>query len=314
MSALRAVVTGGTGFIGSRLCEELLRDGATVYAVVRENSLHRTRIPIHPNLIVVEGDLSAIQLWGTELKRIVDGFDVFYHLAWEGVGNKLRNDVVQIHNLGTVLETIKLAKELGCNQWIGTGSQAEYGPLNQVIQEDAPNKPSTLYGAAKLAAGNMSAIWGRELGIPCQWVRIFSTYGPGDSSGWMLTDVIGQLLDGAVPRLTLGEQLWDYLHVHDAADALIALAKSASSNCGTYNLGSGTSQTIRSIVETVREIIDPQIPLAFGDIPYRPDQVMHLEANINRLKEQTGWKPRIDLTTGLKQTIEYIRNNRAVNR
>ncbi|BBI36130.1 NAD-dependent epimerase/dehydratase family protein [Cohnella abietis] len=310
MSSSRVVVTGGTGFIGSKLCEELLSRGVTVYAVVRSNSSQRTRLLNHSGLIIVEGDLNNVIQWSTELKRVQGGFDVFYHLAWEGVGNKYRNDQIQINNLNSLLETIKLAKELGCSQWIGTGSQAEYGPLNEIIQEEAPNKPTTLYGATKVAGGNMSAILGRELGIPCQWVRIFSTYGPGDSGGWMLIDVIGQLLDGVTPKLTLGEQLWDYLHVQDAAEALIALAESAPVDSNTYNLGSGSSQTIRAIVETVRDIIDPDIPLCFGDIPYRPDQVMHLEANVDKLREQTGWKPKIDLKNGLNQTVEYIRNSR----
>jgi UDP-glucose 4-epimerase len=310
MNSLRVVVTGATGFIGSRLCRELLSSGTTVYAVIRASSPQLVRIPNHPSLHIVEGDLSTVLQWGNELKKVNGGFNVFYHLAWEGVGNKFRNDEIQIHNLNSVLETINLAKDLGCRQWIGTGSQAEYGPLNQVIREDAPTKPSTLYGAVKLAAGNMSAIWGGKLNIPCQWVRIFSTYGPGDSGGWLLTDVISQLLDGIVPKLTLGEQLWDYLHVQDAAEALIALAESSPVNCETYNLGSGRSQSIRAIVETVRDIIDPEIPLVFGDISYRSDQVMHLEANIDKLTDQTGWKPRIDLQIGLNQTVEYIRNNR----
>jgi UDP-glucose 4-epimerase len=309
MNSLRAVVTGATGFIGSKLCEELLIRGWSVYAIIRADSKNQSRLPIHPNLFCIEGSMDSVSQWGSVLKGLNNQFQAFYHLAWEGVGNSLRNDSVQFGNLNPTLETVKLAKELGCNQWIGTGSQAEYGPANIRISEDAITRPTTLYGASKLSAGLLSQIWGRELGIYCQWVRVFSTYGPGDNGGWMLTDVIKHLLAGTQPKLTLGEQLWDYLYVNDAAKALVSLAVSNLTSSGVYNLGYGKSQPIRKIVEIARDQINPSFPLVFGELPYRPDQVMHLEANIDKLQNHTGWVPKTDLVSGIKQTIEYIKQN-----
>jgi nucleoside-diphosphate-sugar epimerase len=232
--------------------------------------------------------------------------EVFYHLGWIGVGNAHRYDLEQYDNPRQVIDAIKLAAQVGCHRWVGTGSQAEYGPANRRLDEQAPLRPTTLYGAAKVASWALGQILGERLGLRMVWARVFSTYGPGDAAGWMLTDVIGTLLRGGCPALTQGVQLWDYLHVDDAAEALYRLGAAPCAE-GVYNLGSGQARTIRSIVETVRDLIDPTLPLGFGEVPYRPDQVMHLEADVTRLRRDVGWEPRVDLETGLADLIASLR-------
>lgn len=306
---VNAIITGATGFLGAALAGRILESGGKVAAIVRRNSPNRLRLADHPSLQVVEGDLSDVGSWRVPLS----GFrgEVFYHLAWNGVGNSFRNDPLQITNIEPSLATLRLAAELGCRRWIGAGSQGEYGPLNKRISEQEPLAPTTLYGAAKGATCLLSQALGRQLGVETVWARVFSTYGPGDNSGWMLVDVIRQLLAGQRPALTPGEQLWDYLYVDDAADALFAMG-SADHLCGVYNLGSGQSRTIRSIAEIARDMIDPSLPLGFGEIPYRPDQVMHLEADIDKLVRETGWRPRIELESGVKNLLEWIKESVSV--
>lgn len=297
-----AIVTGAAGFIGSFLVDSLLGKGCKVIAVVRKASPHSKRLPPHPNLRVVKGNLADISTWQEKLSGLRPA--VFYHLAWHGVGNAQRNSLRQLENISMALATLQLARKLGCRRWVGAGSQAEYGPLNRPIAETDPAEPTTLYGAAKLSACLLARILGEQTGIETTWVRIFSTYGPGDKEGWLLTDLIKKLLKGERPSLTAGEQLWDYLYAADAAEAFVHLGINPKTT-GVYNLGSGRSQTIRSVAETVRDMIDPALELGLGDLPYRPDQVMHLEANIAKLKKATGWYPRTTLEQGIRQTIDY---------
>ena len=121
--------------------------------------------------------------------------------------------------------------------------------------------------------------------------------------------LIGRLLAGERPALTAGAQRWDYLYVGDAAGA-VAEAATNERATGDYNLGSGTAPTLRSIVERIRDLIDPALPLGFGEVPYRPDQVMHLQADVGRLRADLGWSPRVGLDEGLRRTVEWYREHR----
>jgi nucleoside-diphosphate-sugar epimerase len=303
-SPVNAIVTGATGFLGAALVARLLAAGGRVAVIARQDSPNLKRLPDHPSLLVVNGDFSDVGAWQEPLAGFTA--EVFYHLAWNGVGNSYRNDPRQTANIEPSLETLRLARELGCRRWVGTGSQAEYGPLNRRISEIDPPEPTSLYGAAKAATCLLTQVLGKQLGIEPVWARVFSTYGPGDNSGWMLVDVIRQLLDGQRPALTPGEQLWDYLYVDDAADALFAMGKIENLS-GIYNLGSGQSRTIRSIAEMARDLINPELPLGFGEIPYRPDQVMHLEADIDKLIKDTGWRPQVSLEAGIRNLVDWIK-------
>jgi nucleoside-diphosphate-sugar epimerase len=193
--------------------------------------------------------------------------------------------------------------------WLGLGSQAEYGPQSRPIDESAPTRPTTLYGAAKLSVCVTAERLCDGLGVRFAWLRLFSSYGPGDHPNWMIPYLIEKLLNGERPSLTAGEQLWDYIYAADAAAAIAAVARQTAAT-GVFNLGSGRAEPLRRIVERIRDGIDPRLPLGFGEIPYRPDQVMRLEADISRLRAATGWAPRTPLETGLAKTIEWHRERR----
>ncbi|UOF91388.1 NAD-dependent epimerase/dehydratase family protein [Fodinisporobacter ferrooxydans] len=302
---LNYIVTGATGFIGSHLVKVLLETGGKVVVFVRSDSIKLSVLPKHKNLIILEGDFNNIETWHEKLEKNINfKIDVFYHLAWKGVFNSLRNDIQQIMNIKPTIDTLFLAEKIKCKRWIGVGSQAEYGPLNKKISEVDPTNPTTLYGSAKLSSCMLTQMLGRQLSLEVGWVRIFSTYGPEDNSGWFLMHVIDQLLKGQRPKLTLGEQFWDYLYITDAVNALKALGECQELN-GIYNLGSGKVYKIRTIVEKIRDIINPNIQLLFGEIPYRADQVMHLEANIDKIHKDTGWYPKFSLDEGIRIILNY---------
>jgi nucleoside-diphosphate-sugar epimerase len=133
---------------------------------------------------------------------------------------------------------------------------------------------------------------------------VFSTYGPLEDLSWMIPYLIRTLLRRERPSLTACEQQWDYLFGPDAADAIWSVAKTTTAT-GVFNFGSGRANSLRKIVETLRDAIDPNLPLGIGEVPYRPDQVMHLEADIARLTRATGWTPATSLEEGLKQTVAW---------
>jgi UDP-glucose 4-epimerase len=127
-----------------------------------------------------------------------------------------------------------------------------------------------------------------------------------DDPAWLIPSVILALLRGARPDLTPGTQKWDYLYVGDAA-AAVAEACDAATLDGLFNLGSARPVTVRTIVEGVRDLIDPALPLGFGARPFAPNQVMHLEADITKLEAAIPWRPTTSLADGLEHTVEWYR-------
>ncbi len=304
---MRAVVTGAGGFIGSHLTRRLVADGVSVAVVLRPTS-DRTRISdLIPSIHVIRGDLRAVELLEPAMSRFAP--DAVFHTAWTGVTGKERNDPRQIEE--NVLPTVDLARaasRVGAKVFVGLGSQAEYGPVNRRTDEETPTRPTTLYGAAKLASGILAERVCAEGGIRFAWLRVFSTFGPMDHPDWLLPYLIRTLASGQRPALTAGEQRWDFLYVADAVDALVRVAAAPDAN-GTFNLGSGVARPLRAVVEQVRDLIDPARPLGFGELPYRADQIMHLEADITRLTAAAGWSPATPFDQALARTVDYFRGH-----
>jgi nucleoside-diphosphate-sugar epimerase len=299
---VRAFITGATGFIGAHLTRRLVEEGLEV-AILRPPSSNPSRIvDLLPTVTDIRSDLADLEKHTDDLVAFRP--DVLFHLAWTGVAGSVRNERVQLENLTTLATLVDVAERAGCATWIGVGSQAEYGPHSGRLDESHLPSPTTLYGATKLAAYHLSARLCAAVNIRHAWIRLFSAYGPADGPDWMIPSLIRSLLGGVKPSLTAGEQRWDYIYVSDVVEALRRVATATEAE-GAFNLGSGVARPLRQIIELVRDSIDPDLPLGFGEVPYRPDQVMHLEADIGRLQAATGWHPKVRLEEGLRKTVRW---------
>lgn len=299
-------IAGGTGFIGSSIVRAFLQEGWGVTVLLRPKSSTR-RIDEIPGWEGLEVD--SLSSKTTARRLAARKPDVFIQAGWKGVAGSHREDTSQfIENIPLTLASVKLASDSGCQHWIGLGSQAEYGKIDGKISETDPTVPLTAYGKTKLAAGIVGTGLAENLGMKASWTRVFSTYGPGDASHWLIPQITEDLLSGVAPKVTKGEQLWDYLFVEDCAQAVLSVASKGAG--GTFNLGSGSAIPIRKVIETIHELIEGAPLPDFGGIPYRPDQGMHLEADISRLAAATGWKPQVPLDVGIARTVEDIRQRK----
>ena len=299
-----AVVTGPSGAIGTALCKLLAAKGITVYAAARPGSERAAHLKELAGVQVLACDASEF----SSLPRLVNtGADAFFHLAWEKTVGAGRNDMdAQIRNVQHTLDAVRAAAALGCSVFVGAGSQAEYGRTDHVLTPCTPCFPETGYGMAKLCAGQMSRVECEKLGLDHVWARILSVYGPYDGMTSMVMGTIEKLLKGEKPPLTAGAQLWDFLYADDAADTLYRMACSGKPGA-VYPVGSGCARPLREYIQTIRDLIDPALPLGFGELPYGSKQLMHLEADLSALREDTGFEPRTDFKTGIQNTIEYVR-------
>ena len=304
----RVLVTGGTGFLGSHVVQRLLRDGQHDVAILVRQESNLWRIEeLLDSVTLIKGDLrqpSSLEHQLTEFEP-----HVVLHLAWSGVLGSARNSPDQVENIQHSLELIRMTARAGGRYWIGLGSQAEYGPCSQVIDEREPTHPTTLYGVSKLATNLVANQLCEQLGLRFAWVRLFSCFGPKDHPSWFIPYVILKFFNGVRPAVTLAEQQWDYLYVADAADALCRLVAHPEAQ-GVFNLGSGQAFKLRELLENIRDRIDPSRPIGFGELPYRSDQVMYLKADIRRLHEATGWQPATSLTDAIAETVRWYGEHR----
>lgn len=300
----KAVVTGCTGAVGIALIEELVKENWNVIAVPRENSKRMSGIPKHKAIKTVPCSLERI----AELpERAKDTADVFYHLGWDGTYGGDRQDCIrQNRNVEYTLQAVKAARAMGCSVFLGVGSQSECGHVDGVLRPDTVCKPDNPYGAAKLSACHMSRILCSQLGMRQEWCRILSLYGPHDGAYTMMMSVIQSFLNGEKPACTEGMQVWDYIYSRDAARALRLVAEKGRDGA-VYCLGSGRTRLLREYITAVRDAVDPQLAIGFGERPYYPNQVMHLEADISDLQKDTGFQISYTFEEGIAETIQWCK-------
>lgn len=300
-----AVVTGPTGAIGIALCEKLLRENVTVYAVCRPGSSRIKDLPKATAIHVVECDAKELATLPQKMEGV--SVDAFFHFAWAHTIGQGRNDMpAQIENIQSTIDAVRAAKALGCQVFLGAGSQAEYGRVEGLLKSDTPAFPENGYGMAKLCAGQMSRVEAKALDIDHVWVRILSVYGPHDGPMTMISGTIRKLLAGERPALTAGIQRWDYLYAGDAADAFY-LAACHGRNGAVYPLGSGQALPLKDYIIQMRDAIDPALPLGLGEVPYGPLQVMHLQADISALQADTGFAPKTPFAEGIRRTMDWVK-------
>ena len=298
-----AIITGPTGAVGTSLIEELTSHDVKVAAVCRPGSRRIANLPSDERLRIVECSLADMRQLPETLAGIQ--YDAFFHLAWDGTFGDTRQDwTLQVSNIAGACDAVKAASELGCAVFVGVGSQSEYGHVEGIMHPDTPCNPDNGYGAAKLAASIMTRALSGYLGIRHEWCRILSLFGPGDGGHTLISQVIDTLLEEKYLACTKGDQIWDYLYSKDAARALRLVAERGVHG-SVYCLGSGNARPLREYILTIQRELGNMGEIGFGELPYYPNQVMHMEADIEDLLRDTGFRPQYTFEEGIRETIAH---------
>lgn len=297
------VITGPTGAIGMALIKKCIEDGRNVLAICHRGSKRIKQIPNSEFVKIVEASLDEYCNLFVENKP-EEEYDTFIHLAWNGTFGDTRNDMpLQVENIKYTLDACDLAKRLGCNVFLGAGSQAEYGRVNEPLRPDTPTFPENGYGMAKLAAGQMSRIKCEQLGLKHIWARILSVYGPYDGENTMIMSSLRKMLNNEETHFTAGEQMWNYLYSEDAAKILLRIAQK-SYNGHVFCLGSNDNRKLKSYINEMYKLTGCTARLGIGDIAYNNNQVMYCyteEDIFNIFDEET-----ISFEEGIKRLIFYV--------
>lgn len=294
----RALLTGATGFIGSKFVHKLIEQGVEVVHIAPTEELAHTFDGSATGIVC---SLRDMPLLAESLGAVK--FDVLYHLAWDGVSTDVKNDFKkQFSNVEYGLNACRLANMIGCAHVIIPGSVSEYAYSTEPVDGCGMPCPSDAYGAAKASTRVACDLYARQHDLSLNWMLISSVYGPGRFDSNIITYSIRSLLNKEIPSYTPLEQQWDYLYIDDLIDALYAVGCSGKKG-RVYAVGSGSTRPLYAYVEIIRDKINPSAKLDIGEIPYKTGRIDNSIVDTSLLEQDTGFAARITFESGIDRTI-----------
>lgn len=307
LSDKRILITGGSGFIPSHMTRRLLKEGAEVGITTKYNSvIDNVRIvDIWDDIHVMEADIR-----NQDSLRQVRDFkpDIVVHMAaYNHVGDSFLHYSEAMSSNASGTANVMEAYE-DYERFVYISSSEVYGYQSEVpfVETMIPH-PISPYAVGKYAGelySQMKLQWAdRRISV----VRPFNAFGPYQSPRAVIAEVIMDCLQGKPIRATDGKQTRDFNFVENLVDG-IALACHHESAVGQIlNIGSGTETSIRDLIVQIHELTDKKSELQIGALPNRPTEIWRMVADSNRARRLIGWTPKVDLTEGLAQTVEWYR-------
>ena len=300
----KAIVTGANGFVGSAVCKELAENGVEVIAVIRHPDEDISNIESNTNIRIIYCDLSEFSKL-CELIKDRD-IDVLYHFAWVGSAGQLRGDVdAQIRNIQYTCDTVKSCNTMKCKRFVFASSIMEY-EIEAMMASEATPGINTLYCSAKVAADYMARTIAGSLCIDYIRAVISNIYGPGELSPRLINTSIRKMLNGEHCAFSAGNQLYDFIYIDDAAKTFFALGQDGRSN-KTYYIGSLNPKPLKEFLLEMRDCVDPTIEIGLGELEFNGISLSYNEFDINAVKNDTGYIPRVSFSEGIKETVAWIK-------
>lgn len=301
---MKVVITGANSFLGRYLVEEMSRYGAEILAVMRPG--RQMKLPESASVLPLSMDEYA------ELGHLTGGCDCLVHLAWMGTHGtdrqRLRMDrQLQSRNCQLSIQAVESMLKAGCKRVITAGSQAEYGLCREPVTEEHICCPHTEYGKAKLRFYEQTVELCQKSGAEYKEPRIFSLYGVGDGTNTMITQILHNMRENLACELTECLQLWDFLHVSDAAKALALLCSKPCPD-GIYNVAGGDIRPLKEYILEMAELSGTKSELRFGAVPYPETGIVSLQPDISKLKRELGWAPQMTFQAGIKAVLREMGN------
>jgi UDP-glucose 4-epimerase len=305
---MRALVTGGAGFIGSNLVDALVADGADV-VVLDDLSTGRAE-HLHPAAGLVEGDVADPAV----VARAAAGCEVVFHQAahravLRSVERPLETDRA---NVGGTLAVLVAARDAGARRVVYASSSSVYGGAEQLpTPEGAPLSPRSPYAVSKLAGEHYCRVFWELFGLQTVALRYFNVYGPRQRPDSRYAAVIplfiAALSRGAPPEVHGdGEQSRDFTFVADAVAANLRAAAAPSDRCAgrAYNVAGGVSYSLLDLLAMLRDVIG--VDVAPVHVDPRPGDVRHTRADIAAAASDLLHRPEVGFEEGLRRTVAWL--------
>lgn len=300
---MKVFLTGATGFIGSHILTLLVNKGFAIYATYRSNSIGVSQLLKSKNLVWVDINQND---WQKSIGQ--EQLDLLIHTAWPPADFVSRNNW-EIQHEGFLLSKniFDFAKRKRVGRIIAFGSQAEYGVINKITSESVLPNPVDAYGVFKLVSQKyLQQLFNRSK-IDWAWVRVYSIYGEGENTSWLLPSVIRSLNKSIEIELTGCDQKYNYLYIDDFIQYLYLIASHHGSFQGIYNICADETISLKKLLIKTAAIMDrPSKLLKFGSLKYRNGQSMIMNGSNNKFK--TKFLQEVELVgfeEGLYRTVKY---------
>lgn len=300
---MRFLITGGAGFLGSALANQLIANGHEVR--VLDDLSSGDRNVLDAGIHFTRGDVSNVPL----LWSVLQDVDCVYHLAAKvSVAQSIlyARDYNQV-NVGGTVSLMEAMRDAGIQRVVLTSSGAIYGrQRSQPVRENDVPRPDTPYAVSKWAAEQYVHTIGELWGIETVALRIFNAYGPGQSLPVSHAPVIPRFLNAIVTGGSIviygdGQQSRDFVYVSDVVEALIQAATASQVNRQVINIGSGRETSVIQLIEQIEKTTNHEAPRVWNRD--KTGGVARLVADITLAKKYLGYSPRVSLADGLKNTL-----------
>lgn len=310
------LVTGAGGFIASHLVEALVERGARVRAFVRYNSrgdpglLALVPPEILTRVEVLAGDLRDLPA----VQGAMHGVAHVFHLgALIAIPYSYQHpvEVVETNVMGT-LNVLLAARKAGVERMVHTSTSEVYGTALRVpIDEEHPQQGQSPYSASKIGADKLVESFYRSYNQPVVTLRPFNTYGPRQSARAVIPTIITQTLTKNVVQLGNLDARRDLTYVLDTVNGFLQVGEVPGVEGETFNLGTGSEVRIGDLAQQVIDLIGKPVRIEVDPVRLRPEksEVQRLLSDNRLARARLGWKPRVSLERGLKETIAWIQGH-----
>ena len=303
------LVTGGAGFIGSHLAEELLTGGHQVRIVDSLITGKRRNLESLQGAEFLEGDLADLDV----ARRAVDGMEFVLHQAAIPSVPRSVKDPLTSHraNIDASMNVLIAARDAGVRRLVYAGSSSAYGDTDTLPKrEDMPTRPLSPYALQKLVVEQYGRMFTQLYGFETVTIRYFNVFGPRQDPGSPYSGVISlfatALLSGRQPLIYGdGEQTRDFTYVKNVVDGVLRACEAPNVAGEVINVATGGRISLNELLRTMNNILGTDIHAIYLDV--RAGDVRDSQADITKARQLLGYQPLIRLEEGLRHTIEWCR-------
>ena len=309
LEGVRALVTGGAGFIGSELVRQLCDEGANV-SVFDNFSSGKIEYLKGLNIKIIRGSISNKE----NVKPALKDQEIVFHLAAfpfipDCYSHPL--EFFKVNTMGTVYLMWEAIRGKSVEKFLHVSSSEVYGTAKYTpMDENHPTLPHSTYAVSKLAAERAVFSLHKEHDFPTVVVRPFNSFGPRITQPYIIPEIITRLLKGNSVQLGNVESSRDFTYVSDTAKGIILAAIKRKAVGETINLGSGKDIKIKDLAHLIEKVLNKSgIQIVYDKSRLRPYDVDCLICDNSKARKLLDWKPEIPMEEGLKKTITWIKSN-----